>query len=106
MFNAFKDVFEVPVGLDQQMCLIIDSASLASIDNPKTIPFITAVDVNFDWDYDPHDEQFDHVCKGGHFKVAISSLMPDLFPSLASGGFTSAMLQPYANPVFTTAYGL
>lgn len=81
------------------MCLMVDSASLASINDP--VPFLLAVDVN----YNP-DHKLPQVCEDGHFKVAISSLMPDLYPSIASGAFTSARLKPFAKPVFTNAYGL
>lgn len=103
-FHAVKEAGEIPPGLDLPMCLMVDSESLASINDPKsTTPFLLAVDTHYDPD---HPQKLDHVCENGHFKVAISSLMPDLYPSLASGAFTSARLKPFANPVFTNAYGL
>lgn len=83
------------------MCLMVDSASLASINDPTTVPFLLAVDVH----YRPH-HRHQEICEDGHFKVAISSLMPDLYPSIASGAFTSARLKSFAKPVFTNAYGL
>lgn len=86
------------------MCLMVDAASLASINDPNTVPFLIAVDVHHDQNHNLHDD--DDEDEEGRFKVAISSLMPDLYPCLASGAFTPKRLKPFAKPVFTNAYGL
>ncbi len=100
-FQAVKEAGGVPGGLDFSMCLVVDKASIASIADNKPLPFVVAVDV----DRDPTDENHE---KGyeGHFKVAISSLLPDLYPPLASQELSPEELWPFAKPIFKNAYCL
>ena len=99
-FEAVREAGEVPKGLDISMCLVVDAASIASVANKEATPFVTAVDVNYDATADEGDSY------QGHFKVAISSLLPGLYPPLASQGLRPNELWPFAKPIFTSAYGV
>lgn len=100
-FQAVKGAGEVPGGLDVSMCLVVEKASIASVADNEPLPFVVAVDVNRDPTDENHEEGYE-----GHFKLAISSLLPDLYPPLASRGLSSDELWPFAKPIFKDAYGL
>lgn len=96
-----KGAGEVPAGLDVSMCLVVDKASMASVADGNALPFVVAVDVDHDPTAGESEEGYE-----GHFKVAISSLLPDLYPPLASKGLRPDELWPFAKPIFKDAYGL
>lgn len=96
-----KEAGEVPGGLEVSMCLIVDKAAIASIADNEPLPFVVAVDVHHDPTDENHEEGYE-----GYFKVAISSLLPDFYPPLASQGLTPDELWPFAKPIFKDAYGL
>jgi hypothetical protein len=99
-FPSVKEAGQVLGGLDVSMCLVVDKASIASVVDNEPLPFVVAVDV----DHDPTDENHEECCEG-HFKVAISSLLPDLYPPLASQGLSPDELWPFAKPIFKDACG-
>ena len=96
-----KEAGEIPSGLNVPMCLVVDKASMMSVTNGDAVPFVVAVDV----DYDPAAAEIEEGYEG-YFKVAVSSLMPDLYPQLAGVGLAPVELWPFAKPIFKDAYGL
>ena len=82
------------------MCLVVDAASIASVVDKEGTPFVVAIGVDHDVVPDGGDGY------PGYFKVAISSLLPDLYPPLASQGLPPEELWPFAKPIFTNAYGI
>ena len=98
-----EDAGEVPPGLNWGMCLAVDKASMMSVANGDALPFVVAVDKH----YDP-DEEIPEDCDegfGGSFKVAISSLLPVLYPALASNGWGPEDLGRHARPIFVDVWG-
>ena len=81
------------------MCLVADKASMMSVANGDAVPFVVAVDVDHDPAASGNKEGYE-----GHFKVAISSLLPELYPPLASVALAAEELWPFANPIFMNAY--
>ena len=74
--------------------------SVAKID---TIPFVMAVDVHYD-----SAEKVEEDCDEGFegfFKVAILSLLPELYPALASNGWGPEDLCRHARPIFLDVWG-
>lgn len=99
-FHALKEAGEVPPGLDVAMCLIVDKATIASVTEGQFTPYVVAVDV----EHVEGDENNEEGYKG-YFKVAISSLLPDLYPPLGSHSMRPDELWPFARPIFMSAYG-
>ena len=83
------------------MCLVVDKASMMSVANGDAVPFVVAVDV----DYEPAAADYEEGYEG-HFKVAISSLLEDLYPQLMGFLMSPEELWPFAKPIFIDAYGL
>lgn len=100
-FHALKEAGEVPPGLDVAMCLIVDKATIASVVEGQPTPYVLAVDVKHGEGEENNEEGYE-----GHFKVAISSLLPDLYPPLGMHSMLPGELWPFANPIFTNAYGM
>ena len=100
-FHGLKEVGEVPSGLDVEMCLVVDKAAIASVTEKQPIPYVLAVDVNYVEDDENNEEGYE-----GFFKVAIPSVLPDLYPPLGMHGMLPDELWPFAKPIFTNAYGL
>ena len=98
-FQNLKEAGEVPAGLDVSMCLVVDTASMASVTDQDATPFVMALAT----DTSIEDDEF---TSKPVFKAAITSLLPDLYPLLASQALTPNELGPFANPVFTNAYGI
>ena len=81
------------------MCLAADKESMMSIANGDAVPFVVAVDVNHDPTNALNEEGYE-----GHFKVAISSVLTDLYPPLAGVLLAPEELWPFAKPIFEDAY--
>ncbi|KAF8243202.1 hypothetical protein K440DRAFT_664258 [Wilcoxina mikolae CBS 423.85] len=84
--HSMKERNEIPRGLDWAMCLSVDSASLKSlVEAPPTLPlldlesppFVVGVDIDY-------DSEEDDAAYTGYFKVAIATLLNELFPHLAT----------------------
>ena len=82
------------------MCLLVDKATIASVTEAQPTPYVHAVDVEYVEDDESNEEGYQ-----GHFKVAISSLLPDLYPPLGMHSMAPTELWPFADPIFKDAYG-
>jgi hypothetical protein len=78
----------IPLGLDLDLCLIIDKESVDSLlDREETSStllaleeekaFVCGVDVNYDDDDDEEGDEY-----SGHFKISVSVLVPELWHTL------------------------
>lgn len=65
----------VPPGLDVGVCLVADKAAIESMPSEK--PWVYALDMSFD-----HSEDFPDGTYPGYFRVAVESIIPDLYPML------------------------
>ena len=83
------------------MCLVVDKATIASITEAQPTPYVLAIDVEYDEGDESNEEGYQ-----GHFKVAISSLLPDLYPPLGMNSMFPPELWPFANPIFEDAFGI
>ena len=79
------------------MCLVVDKATITSVTEAQPTPYVLAIDVG----YSEGDEEEGYQ---GHFKVAISSLLPDLYPPLMNS-MPPPELWPFANPIFKDTLG-
>ena len=83
------------------MCLVVDKATITSVTEAQPTPYVLAIDVGYiEGDDESNEEGYE-----GHFKVAISSLLPDLYPPLMNS-MAPTELWPFANPIFKDAYGI
>lgn len=84
------------------MCLVVDNLAMDSLLNPVEgqDPWVWAVDVEYE---DSADGE--HVDKeySGYFKVAISSLVTELWPMLAGPGMSGVELYHTADPIWKYA---
>lgn len=80
------------------MCLVVDKATIASVTDAQPTPYVLAVDVEYVEDDESNEEGYQ-----GHFKVAISSLCPDLYPPLGMHSMGQTELWSSAKPIFKNA---
>lgn len=111
----------IPPGLDLAICLLVDAASMASVldapspltDSTSTsgtgskntnsqqhIPYVIAVDTAYNSELrSSYPQGYE-----GSFKVAVSSLIPDLYPVLGGRSMQSHELWPMAKPIWVSAF--
>ena len=83
------------------MCLVVDKATMDSVTKAEPTPYVLAIDVEYQEGHENNEEDY-----LGYFKVAISSLLPDLYPPLGMQSMAPDELWPCANPIFKDAYGI
>lgn len=96
-YSHFRDLVKkgsVPEGLNPHMCLMVDAATLTSFPESKANS-VLAVDVG----YSPNSPRNPPGYKG-YFPVAVESLLPRLYPVLASQYLSPVRAWGYANPIF------
>ena len=99
--------YMVPLGLRSRICLVAGAPELVSLGSSQvnTVPFVTAIDIYHY--YCPIDRQYTCIPSNtqspytGSFKVAISSLLPKLYPIVASWFLSPREVWNFANPIFT-----
>jgi hypothetical protein len=101
--SAFAEVREngdVPPGLDVGMCMVVDEAAMRSLLEPVEgqEPWVWAVDVHHEFTENQDQSEYP-----GYFKVAIPSLLPDLWPMLAGPEMPPQELWPFAKPIWKSA---
>lgn len=85
----------MPSGLDIDVCLVVD---LAAIDSMGTeTPWVYALDMSFDHETRVQDGEYP-----GYFRVAVESIIPELYPSLSA--MTPPELWPSDNRIWTSAF--
>jgi hypothetical protein len=91
-YHAIRSAGQIPPGLDMNMCMIVDQYVIASVLNKKDgeIPYLIGVDVT----NSKEDEGYE-----GYFKVAIDSLLCELYP-LLSAEMLPRELWPSADPIW------
>lgn len=94
---SVKEAGKVPPGLDIPMCLVLGADTIACVLESYGEPYIVAASTRY------HSSQA-QVNEDGHFKLALASLLHDLYPLLASGDFDWQDLKPFAKPIFASAY--
>lgn len=102
-FEDCKEHGQVSPGLDLSMCLALDHDAVSSLLEPVQgqAPWVWAVDVHHDFQTpDSAVQEYP-----GYFKVAISSLIPDLYPMLAGPHMQPRELWPLAKPISMSAVG-
>ncbi|KAH9206726.1 hypothetical protein DL95DRAFT_347250 [Leptodontidium sp. 2 PMI_412] len=101
--KAFADVKEngdFGPGLDVGMCLMLDEEAMASLLEPVEgkDPWVWAVDVSYDFDGAQMEDGYP-----GRFKVAIDSLISDLWPLLAGSSMQPESLWQPENSIWKSA---
>lgn len=101
--KAFADVKEnedFGPGLDVGMCLMLDEEAMASLLEPVEgkDPWVWAVDVSYDFDGAQMEDGYP-----GRFKVAIDSLISDLWPLLAGSSMQPKSLWQPENSIWKSA---
>ncbi|RAK85565.1 hypothetical protein BO79DRAFT_231492 [Aspergillus costaricaensis CBS 115574] len=64
-------------GLDMGLCLVADTAAVESMNND--LPWVYALDINFD-----HSSEVEEGEYPGYFRVAVVSVIPELYPMLTA----------------------
>ena len=85
----------MPAGLETGMCLVVDSAVMDSMATEK--PGVYALDLAFDHGTQVADGEYP-----GYFRVAIDSVIPELYPMLTT--MTPQALWPSYNKIWESAF--
>ncbi|TFK69176.1 hypothetical protein BDN72DRAFT_623289 [Pluteus cervinus] len=104
-YETWRSHARLPQGMDHALCLVVTRESLQSLldgststahnySNRQVAPFVLAVDTESDL-----EEGYN-----GHFKVAISALINELFPILAAQRLTPPELAPEGDGIWFSAY--
>jgi hypothetical protein len=80
--------------------MVVDEAAMRSLLEPVEgqEPWVWAVDVHHEFTENQDESEYP-----GYFKVAISSLVPDLWPMLAGPEMPPQELWPFARPIWKSA---
>lgn len=95
-FGSLKAQGEVPAGLDQGVVLAVTSECLSSFNAASASASATALALGpwvYAVDVINHSDGGDEEDLKGYFKVSLRSLLPDLWPVLASGAQTPDALE-------------
>lgn len=65
-------------GLDTGLCLLADTAAVESMNSD--LPWVYALDMRFDHSSEVEDGEYP-----GYFRVAVDSVIPELYPMLLAG---------------------
>ncbi|KAJ5648149.1 hypothetical protein N7490_004521 [Penicillium lividum] len=95
VYYTYLETDGVPPGLETDMCLVVDSNVMDSIANDK--PWIYALDLSFD-----HQSEVEEGDYTGYFRVAVDSVIPELYPMLAA--MTPPELWPSNNRIWESAF--
>lgn len=85
----------MPPGLDTGMCLVVVSAVIDSRGSEQ--PWVYALDLSFDHETQVPDGEYP-----GFFRVAIDSVIPELYPMLIA--MTPRELWPSDNKIWESAF--
>lgn len=104
-FHFYREKGDVPPGLDIGMCLAVENDAMDSLLNPVPgqEPWVYAIDTSFDFE---HSQDIPVGEYPGFFPVAISSLVPELYPMLAGPQMDPRELWPFAKPIWKSAFEL
>ncbi|WPH01179.1 Hypothetical protein R9X50_00401500 [Acrodontium crateriforme] len=72
----------LPLGLELDLALMVDKASVDSLLDSKDRPFVWGVDINYNEDEAVDGEGDEEDGYPGHFKIAIDVLIPELWHTL------------------------
>jgi len=94
-YYGYRESEGVPPGLDTGMCLVVDSAAMDSM--ATDTPWVYALDLSFD-----HESQVPDGEYPGYFRVAVDSIIPELYPMLTA--MTPPELWPSDNKIWKSAF--
>ncbi|KAJ5608666.1 hypothetical protein N7528_009233 [Penicillium herquei] len=94
-YYGYQENESIPPGLDNGMCLVVDSAVMDSITGDK--PWVYALDLSFDHASPVGDGEYP-----GYFRVAVDSVLTELYPMLTA--MTPPELWPQDDRIWESAF--
>lgn len=102
-FDDCKESDMVPPGADVGFCLAVDQEAMNSLLHPKADedPWVWAVDTEYDFE----DTEAQNAANAypGFFKVAVTSVVTQFWPTIAGSEIIGAELQASAQPIWKHA---
>lgn len=93
-YYGYQETEGILPGLETGMCLVVDSAVMDSLKTDQ--PWINVLDVSFDHENQPARGEYP-----GYFRVAVRSVITELYPMLAA--MTPPELWPEDNRIWVSA---